>query len=451
MNWTIIFNYIIRSALRVKIKLLGLFILVCLLLGLYLMLEKPSYKTSWVILLPGTDRTSTISLDNLGEARSGGANAYGRVAISPKNTYKEIALSDAVIGKAAQKYGVEATAFSKPRITLIDQTPAMQFTLKSNSSDELYKRANLYNNTFHETLDELRDNEIERNYQGIENNLAEAKQRLNQARENIVDYQNQSDILAEEQFKRWLNDAEQLRTDLTKTSVELASVGAVVNTSLSQLGLSKNQAEALLVLQSSKAIETLVTELSELLTTKAQLEVTYAGQNPVRKKNQREIDNLTQKIRHSLAPVPGLNAIPDSKLYGLLSDNVINNIDFVNNNISKFNGLKAQKLALSQRLEEYQQRIKIHTKDAAKLADLQRDHQIAEAIFSSALAKLDTSRLDIYATYPLTQLLTQPGATIKRDRLKSKLMIIAAVFVFGMLGLAIVLIDVRKSIIEEAI
>ena len=98
---------------------------------------------------------------------------------------------------------------------------------------------------------------------------------------------------------------------------------------------------------------------------------------------------------------------------------------------------------------EYQERIKTQTVNAAKLADLQRDHQIAEAIFSSALAKLDTSRLDIYATYPLTQLLTQPGATITRDRLQTKLVIIAGFLVFGMMSLALVLHQMRKTLVRR--
>ena len=54
----------------------------------------------------------------------------------------------------------------------------MKFSLVGESAEELDYRANLYNDTFHATLDELRRNEIERNYQGVENNLAEAKQRL---------------------------------------------------------------------------------------------------------------------------------------------------------------------------------------------------------------------------------------------------------------------------------
>lgn len=46
---------------------------------------------------------------------------------------------------------------------------------------------------------------------------------------------------------------------------------------------------------------------------------------------------------------------------------------------------------------------------ASELADLQRDHRVAEAVFSSALARLDTNKLDPFASYPLVQTLAAPS------------------------------------------
>jgi len=160
MNWNLFMHYFIGALLELKFKLFSLLLASITLLTLYLALETPSYKTSWIILLPGTERASTINLDNLGEARTNGVNAYGSVSISPKNTYKEIALSDAVISVAAKSYGVPTDTFTKPRITLIDQTPAMQFSMKGEIRNELMFRAKLYNKTFHDTLDKLRSNEM---------------------------------------------------------------------------------------------------------------------------------------------------------------------------------------------------------------------------------------------------------------------------------------------------
>lgn len=450
MNWPLFFRYLIDAVISIKLKLFGLLVVIIALLGVYLVFEKPSYKTSWVMLLPGTERASTINLDNIGEARSSGANAYGSVSISPKNTYKEIALSDAVINIAAQEYGVEAIEFSKPRITLIDQTPAMKFTLKGDSSDDLIYRAKLYNNTFHATLDELRSNEIERNFQGIETNLEEAKQRLNRARQEIIEYQSRSSIVSDDQFTRWMNDTEQLRTERTKTDVELAQLVATLKSSLNQLGISEDQAQALLTRQANPTIAATLKTLSEKLADQAGKQSIYAAENPVRKKLDREVASLTNQVRTLLSGVPNLNTIKNAHLYGLLSESNAALIKSVNSLLAQKSGLEAQRKALIDSRKLYLARLKSYTKDAATLSDLQRVHQIAEAIFSSALAKLDTSRLDIYATYPLTQLLTQPGATIKRDRLQAKLMIVASILIYGLLALALSLVQLRKTILSKS-
>jgi len=449
VNWKLFTRYFIDALFAVKFKLFVLFIIILALLTLYLVFEKPNYKTSWVLLLPGTERNSTINLDNLGEARSSGAGAYGRVSISPKNTYKEIALSDAVINKAARRYGIESTAFSKPRIRLIDQTPAMKFTLVGESKDELTYRSTLYNDTFHETLDGLRQNEIERNFQGIENNLSEAKNRLAQARLDVVQHQTNSQFISDEQFKRWVNDTENLRAKATEIEIQIAEFEARIVTSLGQLRISSVQAEAILVLLSNPSVKMNLERLGQQLTEQASVRAKFASQNPTRKKVEREVSALTQELRSVLSNVPEIEKITTSQLMGLLSEDAAQRIQIIAQWLAQYDGLNAQRQSLKKNQQQYQERIKNQTINAAKLADLQRDHQIAEAIFSSALAKLDTSRLDIYATYPLTQLLTHPGATITRDRLKSKLMIIAGVLIFGMLAMALILNNMRVSLLES--
>lgn len=449
MNWPLFFRSFFSALLKVKVQLVIMLVVIAALTEVYLRLEKPSYKTSWIVLLPGTERASTINIDNMGEARSSGSNAYGSVSISPKNTYKEIALSDAVINRAASEYGISPHSFSKPKITLIDQTPAMKFTLQGESKDELVYRANLYNNSFHAILDTLRNNEIERNYQGVESSLADAKKKLNAARQDVVDYQTQSSIISDDQFLRWMNDAEQLRTERTQAGISLVTLSATLNTALDQLGISANQAKALLVLQANPTVGEVMKKLSEKLAEQTNLKASYAEQNPILGKLNREVDSLTKTIRALLRGTPNLATIGNTTLYGLLSQANATQIKTVNELLAKQAGLIAQKQELDRSRERYQARIKNHTRDAAKLADLQRAHQIAEAIFSSALAKLDTSKLDIYATYPLTQLLTQPGATLKRDRLQAKVMIIAALLIYGLLSIALVLTQMRKTIINQ--
>ncbi|MEM6496173.1 MAG: hypothetical protein AAF709_05550, partial [Pseudomonadota bacterium] len=69
-----------------------------------------------------------------------------------------------------------------------------------------------------------------------------------------------------------------------------------------------------------------------------------------------------------------------------------------------------------------------------RLDDLQRDHQIANAVFSSAVARIDTTTSDIYASYPLLQVLDPPTLP---DSPSSPNILIAVLAAVGGSGLAI--------------
>ncbi|MFX8554359.1 hypothetical protein ABTM01_19535, partial [Acinetobacter baumannii] len=51
----------------------------------------------------------------------------------------------------------------------------------------------------------------------------------------------------------------------------------------------------------------------------------------------------------------------------------------------------------------------------ARLEDLKKDHLVAEAVFTSAVARLDTNKTDIYASYPMVQTLAAPDLPDRRS------------------------------------
>ena len=85
---------------------------------------------------------------------------------------------------------------------------------------------------------------------------------------------------------------------------------------------------------------------------------------------------------------------------------------------------------------------------ASQLADLIRDHRVAEAVFSSALARLDTNKQDPFASYPLVQVLEAPSLP-NAPSSPSRILAIAgaiAATLFLIIGLA--LLWLRQRIIR---
>ena len=64
---------------------------------------------------------------------------------------------------------------------------------------------------------------------------------------------------------------------------------------------------------------------------------------------------------------------------------------------------------------------------AAEMKDLERDFSVAEAVFASAIARAQSSKLDVYASYPLVQVLENPSLPTKPSSPNLKLALMARI------------------------
>jgi uncharacterized protein involved in exopolysaccharide biosynthesis len=76
---------------------------------------------------------------------------------------------------------------------------------------------------------------------------------------------------------------------------------------------------------------------------------------------------------------------------------------------AEMSGLEARVAEIRKQIADAERRRQELGAIAARLDDLERDHKIANAVFGSALARIDASRSDIYASYPLLQILQPPN------------------------------------------
>ena len=75
----------------------------------------------------------------------------------------------------------------------------------------------------------------------------------------------------------------------------------------------------------------------------------------------------------------------------------------------KLSGARQRRRSVAEQLQRTQERVARLSVPATELDALLRDHQIAETVFASALARMDTSRTDFFVSYPLTQTVEAPA------------------------------------------
>jgi len=381
---------------------------------IYLKYAKPVYTSKWTLILPGTGVNASVNLESIGQASTSSASAYGSNSVSPKVNYQTIAESQGVLEKAASIMAIEVEAFNKTRIKLVDQTSMIFFEVKGASAEQAQQKSLALYQALESTLEQLRSDEISRREQSVQEMLGGTQEKLKQARNHLLAYQAESDFVAVEQFSQLTTSLEHIKLQLVELKVEQARLHGERDRLVEILDLNAEQAAYALVLQTDFVIQENIRHYAEAGALLARQTLKMGRKHPdvVKSRDiwlaakQQVTFRVKQLIGKQSAKVLMRLMLSPDKTRGALFERLIV-LDVKNQ------GVNDKLAALEQQIKEMTLRLNKNTTSAATFDDLNRDHQIAEAVFTSALARIDTGKSDVYASYPLVQILTPPSAPKK--------------------------------------
>jgi len=117
---------------------------------------------------------------------------------------------------------------------------------------------------------------------------------------------------------------------------------------------------------------------------------------------------------------------------------------------------QAEQEAITLEIDEYEKLIdsmetelQSVSRRTAKLEDLERKHQAATAIYVSAAAKSDLGQSDIYASYPMTQMLVTPILPQSPEKLKQVFALIGAIVGSLLIILSLVVAWKRSALLQK--
>jgi len=240
------------------------------------------------------------------------------------------------------------------------------------------------------------------------------RDKLQLARDALLEFQAESDIVTVEQFEQMSLTIEELRLQQANVQADLNEVRGQVSQLAENIGLSAQQAGDALILQNDQLFQTSFTDYSDARLLLATNTSKWGVNHPeVRKEQARQTaaqESMSQRTRlllkgrnQDLIDLLRLNG--DTTRNALFQDLI--SLD------SRRRGLQEKCRELSRLINEKEERLNALTSNVASLDDLERDHQIAEAVFTSALARIDTGKSDIYVSYPLIQVLDSPTLPVK--------------------------------------
>ena len=410
--YAVIYLAVARAPARMRWYLAGMvatLALVWAIVGGYLLISSPSFTTRWTLILPTAASSVSLQLELIGHAQSIPSSPFGSSTLSPKVIYKEIVSSERVRHAAATSLGMTLAQFGAARVKLIDETALMMFEISGPSPTLAQRKANALIAAFHAQLDTLRRDEIQRRTDVVKESLKTYEANLKSARSRILQHQQTTGMLTVNQFNEASSSRELMRRRLAEVKAELARLEGEKIRLAGELRMTPVAAAAMLRLSADPVFVKLAGDLGELRARIVRDDERIGRNNPMLAMARGRL----MAVRRHLSGLARSAGVGDEIEIerALLVMNGTHRSDLAKGLVAADAAIagRAKEVAmLEAELVRLDDAVKRMSADAARLEDLRKDHLVAEAVFTSALARLGTNRADIYASYPMVQTLADP-------------------------------------------
>ncbi|QUJ76564.1 hypothetical protein KDD17_00340 [Sulfitobacter albidus] len=428
--------------------ILGMTLIWAPLLG-YLKTAPLSYRSTTSLIMPGSGASASMNLNGIGQASSYANSAFASNAVSPTETYKRLLGADRIVDAAAASLNIRRSELGQPRVRLVDQTSLIHFETTGRTPEDAQARGDAILAAFFAELDALRTDEVDTRQDSGLQAISDYRASVADTRRQIEALQTATGLLSVDQYdvllERHLALDDQIQTQRAALSDRAAATEALE----AQLGLDASVAAATLKLFADGAYIALLDEVARTEVAYTEASARYGARHPRVQAAQAARDRAASMALSMAQSITGLDAqalsafdlAPDGARAELLAELVRMHVDV--------SGARQQLATLERQKAEGQTMLDSFAPAAAKMKDLERDFSVAEAVFASAIARTQSSKSDVYASYPLVQVLENPSLPEKPSSPNRKLAVMAGIAATLMLLISLAMGWIRIALISR--
>jgi uncharacterized protein involved in exopolysaccharide biosynthesis len=416
----------------------------------YVVLTPRSYLSEIVLNLPNSSVQSSVSLQNIGQTSINSAAPFANSSVSPIVFYKSLAQRDNVRAAAARNLDLAPEDLSEPKVDLIDQTAIMIIKMKGPTPRAAQERTEAVYRALQAQLDTLRRDEAEGRLRGVRAAIAHVERQLIESSNALQQFQERGSIVSQEQFQLLVRSLEARRqkiaeneSDYEKTVAERARLSQI-------LGISPEEASAALRFQADPRYTSLSRSLGDASLAHADNNRKWGANHPQVLASAQRVETIRENLLRLATEVIGDRA--EAVLETLLLSDSRDRSELFRSLVeldTKASGLNSALETMRTSLAEFSRLIEGEVSPLAELARLERRHKIAETVFASAMARVDTSGQDIFSSYPLLQAVTAASLPLKPNSPKVLYALGGALLATILLFISMVFVWLRQPFIQK--
>lgn len=378
--------------------------------GAYLLLVPDTYRSEFSLILPGSGSGSSLNVESIGQAQGSANSAFSSTTLSPTENYKQLLSADVTLRAAAKLAGEDGDSFPEPSIKLIDQTNLIHVTIPGRTSRQAKVRADALQSAFLAQLDILRADEAAKREVSDVKHLEQLSEKVQATQRKLIAFQASHGLATLDQFNSRIAAVDALRDKERDVRLQARQYSGTAGRLSGSLRSSTRSADTAMRLRGDPVFQQLVERYATSNAQASEKAGTLGEQHADLARANSERDELRSALVRRGRQLTGLS---DSAIMSgvdlQLADGRSNLMQAMTVNDAQAAGAGAALAEIRGDLARAQAQSPKLIAQASELADLQRDHRVAEAVFSSALARIDTNKQDPFASYPLVQTLAAPS------------------------------------------
>ena len=382
----------------------------------YVLFAPDRFDSRMTLILPGTGVGGSLNLESIGQATTNTSSAFSSPSLSPTENYKRLLSSDIVLRDAARRAGEDEDSFPAPAITLVDQTNLIEVEMPAGDPETAQKRMVALQESFLGALETLRSDEARSREDADAARIAELEAKVDNAQKALLDFQGETGLVSLDQFAGRVTSLDQLKANERERRVALVESQATAGRLASSLDISLGQARMAMRLKADPEFRQLLGRYADVAAKHAETGATLGEAHS----SMEELTAERSALRSALGARGGKVAGTSEAAVLSFADLAVT--DTRERLFATLTERDAGRSGHQAALGELRRQIADQSRDAgqlvgqaSRLADLMRDLRVAEAVFSSALARLDTNKSDPFASYPLVQTLEAPSLPRSRS------------------------------------
>lgn len=388
----------------------------------------PTYSSTMSIVLPGSGSSSNFSIDDVGQANQQTKTPFGNSAFNPLANYREILKGGEVLKNASLSAQENIRVFGKPKVEVKEQTSIIFVHVDGGTPSNANNKSWALYDSFQKELKRLRADEALRHDESIRSVLDQYRQRVESTRAAIISFQDRALLVSKDQLTQLINSISILKErKMTKSSMQKNNEDFVRQLGI-DLGISPSLAGQAFLLQSDAEYRGYLKELDSSATKMTEFQSKWGAKHP-------KLIHQTLRYENSIKALK----VRSRKLVGENSSDSLHRMDLQSSperselfatlvsSYAKLQGLTAELKDIERSEIRLNDKLSIYSREVAELERLEREHKLAEAVFTSAAAKLEASKANVFASYPIAQMLSIPTLPEEPKSPNTKIAILAGI------------------------